>query len=221
MVTTDLDKVSDVTNKLSSCVGHPIAIDGTLFTNIWQALSDTTTKLQEGISQIQDSTSYLSDMVEETSSNYAVIQDTQLMFQTTITSLQESIRKHESRFAKILPVLMSVNQGLSSASVVDIDQKLAKLSQAIEELQEKQWQSALTPSAQGFDSRSFAQLDANVRDIKAQLQTLQLRIVGNGVQIGGVLFQCFQDVKTWVVSRFQIKRYGLFGSPFWISSLPE
>jgi hypothetical protein len=172
LVTTDLDKVSDVTNKLSSCVGHPIAIDGTLFTNIWQALSDTTTKLQEGISQIQDSTSYLSDMVEETSLNYAVIQDTQLMFQTTITSLQESIRKHESRFAKILPVLMSVNQGLSSASVVDIDQKLAKLSQAIEELQEKQWQSALTPSAQGFDSRSFAQLDANVRDFKVQLQTL-------------------------------------------------
>ncbi len=172
MVTTDLDKVSDVTNKLSSCVGHPIAIDGTLFTNIWQALSDTTTKLQEGISQIQDSTSYLSDMVEETSSNYAVIQDTQLMFQTTITSLQESIRKHESRFAKILPVLVSVNQGLPSASVADIDQKHAKLSQVIEELQEKQWQSALTPSTQGFDSRSFAQLDANVRDFKVQLQTL-------------------------------------------------
>lgn len=149
-------------------------------------------------------------MVEETSSNYAVIQDTQLMFQTTITSLQESIRKHESRFAKILPVLVSVNQGLPSASVADIDQKHAKLSQVIEELQEKQWQSALTPSTQGFDSRSSAQLDANVRDIKAQLQTLQLRIVGNGVQIGGVLFQCFQDVKTWVVSRFQIKRYGLF-----------
>jgi len=141
------------------------------------------------------------------------------MFQTTITSLQESIRKHESRFAKILPVLVSVNQGLPYASVADIDQKHAKLSQVIEELQEKQWQSALTPSTQGFDSRSSAQLDANVRDIKAQLQTLQLRIVGNGVQIGGVLFQCFQDVKTWVVSRFQIKRYGLFGSPFWISSL--
>jgi hypothetical protein len=45
LVTTDLDKVSDVTNKLASYVGHPIAIDGTLFTNIWQALSDSTTKL--------------------------------------------------------------------------------------------------------------------------------------------------------------------------------
>jgi hypothetical protein len=39
---------------------------------------------------------------------------------------------------------------------------------------------------------------------------LQMRIVGNGVQIGGVVFQCFEDVKTWVSAKFQIRRYGLF-----------
>jgi len=42
------------------------------------------------------------------------------------------------------------------------------------------------------------------------MQSLQMRIVGNGVQIGGQVFQCFEDVKTWVIAKFPIKRYGLF-----------
>jgi hypothetical protein len=46
--------------------------------------------------------------------------------------------------------------------------------------------------------------------MKAQIQTLQLHIVDNGVQIGGLVFQCFEDVKTWVTAKFQVKRYGLF-----------
>jgi hypothetical protein len=32
-----------------------------------------------------------------------------------------------------------------------------------------------------------------------------MNVVGNGVQIGGVVFQCFEDVRAWVSAKFQIK----------------
>lgn len=210
LITADLDKVSDVTNKLVSYVGQPIEIDGTTPANLWQALSQINVKLQEGITQVQDSTNYLSDMLDEVATNSSVVQDAQLLLQTSISSIQDTLRKHETRFGKILPVLMNVHQSSPSVSMIDIDQRLAKLSQAIEDLQDKQWQSTLTPNTSGSNVQSSSQLEADMRDIKAQLQTLQLRIVGNGVQIGGMVFQCFEDVKTWVSAKFQIKRYGLF-----------
>jgi hypothetical protein len=46
--------------------------------------------------------------------------------------------------------------------------------------------------------------------MESQIKAMQMRIVGNGVQIGGVVFQCFEDVKIWVTAKFPIKRYGLF-----------
>jgi hypothetical protein len=134
LVTTDLEQMSGVTNKLMEYVGLPLAIDGTLFTNVWQALSKTNIKLQEGITQVQDNTSYLSDLIEDISSNTAVIQDAQLMLQTTLASIQDTLRKHDSRFGKILPILMNVDSPASSASLSELDHKLSKLSQSIEEL---------------------------------------------------------------------------------------
>jgi len=210
LVTSDLARISEVTNRLAASMGHPLAIDGTTFENVWQALERINSKLQEGLAHVQDSTSYISDLVEDMSSNQSVLQDSQLMFQNTITSIQETIRKHESRFTKILPGLMNVQQTSASSTMVDVDRKLNQLMQAIEDLQDRQWQTATAASSPSSSLRSTHELDAELRDIKAQLKTLQLRIVGNGVQIGGVVFQCFDDVKSWVVSKFQIRRYGLF-----------
>jgi hypothetical protein len=41
-------------------------------------------------------------------------------------------------------------------------------------------------------------------------QEIQMQIIGNGIQIGGIIFQCFEDVKIWVTSKFPIKCYGLY-----------
>jgi hypothetical protein len=160
--------------------------------------------------QVQDSTSYISDIVDDVHANHSILQDSQLLLQTTISSIQDTLRKYESRFSKILPVLMNVNQSSNSSSLSEMDQKLNQLTQVVEDLQEKQWHAATSANASVLSMRSTHELDAELHDIKAQLQTLQLCIVGNGVQIGGVVFQCFEDVKSWVVSKFQIKSYGLF-----------
>jgi multidrug efflux pump subunit AcrA (membrane-fusion protein) len=101
---------------------------------------------------------------------------------------------------------MNLNQSSNSSSLSELDQKLNQLTQVVEDLQEKQWQVATLANAAVPSMRSTNELDAELRDLKAQLQTLHLRIVGNGIQIGGVVFQCFEDVKSWVVSKVQIKR---------------
>ena len=46
-------------------MGQPLAIDGTTFTDIWQALVQVNSKLQESLVQVQDSTSYISDIVDD------------------------------------------------------------------------------------------------------------------------------------------------------------
>jgi hypothetical protein len=78
----------------------------------------------------------------------------------------------------------------------------------VESWQEQQWSNTAFPPS--ITSRPTSELDEAVRDLQAQVRTLQVRIVGNGVQIGGVVFQCFEDVKAWVTANFPIRRYGLF-----------
>ncbi len=46
--------------------------------------------------------------------------------------------------------------------------------------------------------------------MKAQIQSLQVHIVGDGVQIGGMVFQCFDHVTSWVMLKFPIRCYGVF-----------
>jgi hypothetical protein len=53
-------------------------------------------------------------------------------------------------------------------------------------------------------------LESKVLDIQEQLKALQLRIVGDGVQIGTHVFQSFDDVQTWVIKELPNRRYGLF-----------
>jgi len=91
LITADLDKVSVVTNTLASYVGQPMEIDGTNFSNLWQALSQINLKLQQGITQVQDSTNYLSDMLDEVATNSSVVQDAQLLLQTSISNIQETL----------------------------------------------------------------------------------------------------------------------------------
>jgi hypothetical protein len=57
---------------------------------------------------------------------------------------------------------------------------------------------------------SVQELDQMLRDLKAQVESLQMHIVGNGVLIGGIVFQCFEDVQHWINAKFPVKHFGLF-----------
>jgi hypothetical protein len=53
-------------------------------------------------------------------------------------------------------------------------------------------------------------VESQIKEINTQLQQLQHKIVGKGVQIGNKTFQSFEDVKQWVNSHLPNHRYGLF-----------
>jgi len=89
-----------------------------------------------------------------------------------------------------------------------MEDKLHELTQMVEELKDKQWQTAFASTSQPVSPLSV--LDEKLSNMESQIQNLQMRIVGNGVQIGGVVFQCFEDVKVWITAKFPIKRNGLF-----------
>jgi hypothetical protein len=155
--------------------------------------------------------------LEELSTNYVTLQSLHDTLAQSVSKMQDTLLRHSSRFSKLLPFMKVLQQSGSlttqTSNVMNaLEQKVHHLEQALEQLQDKQWQAAFTssPTSSYHQSVSEHSLDAKIRDLEAQMLTLQMRIVGNGVKIGGVVFQCFKDVKTWVSAKFQIKRYGLF-----------
>jgi len=204
LVTADLAKVSNATDTLASAIGTPPVIDGTTFDSVWQAILHVSSRLQHGFTSLQESITNVSlDFDRLTTQHHQ-----------TMTTLQDTVRRHESRFTKILPILMSMQSAhtISPSAPHDRDKqledKLHDLTQIVEELKEKQWQTAF--SAPSHSVPPLSALDEKLSNMESQIQNLQMRIVGNGVQIGGVVFQCFEDVKIWITAKFPIKRYGLF-----------
>jgi hypothetical protein len=131
---------------------------------------------------------------------------------TAIRFLQDTMSRHESRFTKILLILCGYTAGssapsVSSSALKNLDDKIHELSAAIEKLQDSAWKNDIAPFP---THHSIQDMDQSIRDLKNQVQRLQLRVVGSGVQVGGIVFQCFKDVKTWVLCKFPIRRYGLF-----------
>jgi len=212
LVTADLAKVAKVQDTLALAIGTPSAIEGTTYNSVWQAITHMSNRLHEGFTTVQETLQLASMDHDRLSSAQSTINS---QYQHMLSSIQDTLKRHETRFSKILPILMNVQMGgMTTGQQTSIDRSLEhrvhELSQAIEELKDKQWQSTLTGSTPLQPAPSLSILDEKIRDMEAQIQTMQMRIVGNGVQIGGVVFQCFEDVKVWVSAKFPIKRYGLF-----------
>jgi len=204
LVTADLAKVSDVTDTLASAIGTPLVIDGTNFKSVWQAMLLVSGRLQDGFTNLEESIQHVTLDFERFNTQC----------QQNITTLQDTVRRHESRFTKILPILMNMQASPATAMTMPHDRdkqmedKLHELTQMVEELKDKQWQMAFASTSQPVSPLSV--LDEKLSNMESQIQNLQMRIVGNGVQIGGVVFQCFEDVKVWITAKFPIKRNGLF-----------
>lgn len=125
------------------------------------------------------------------------------MLTQSMAKFQEVLQRHETRFSKILPFMCNAhqsgaNQSNTASLLATLDQKIVHLEQAIKNLQDKQWQAAFSTTSSSVIQSNISSNDveAKIRDLEAKIQTIQMRIVGNGVQIGGVVFQCFEDVKT-------------------------
>jgi predicted nucleic acid-binding Zn-ribbon protein len=202
LVTADLAKVSAATDTLTSAIGAPPVIDGVTFNSVWQAILHVSGRLQDGFTSLQESMQHVTLEFDRVSTQY----------QQNMATFKDTVKRHESRFAKILPILMNMQTASTTSKATslptELEERLHELSQAVEELKDKQWQTAFTSASQSISP--FSAIDERLCHMESQIQGLQMRIVGNGVQIGGTVFQCFEDVKVWITAKFPIKRYGLF-----------
>lgn len=217
MVASDISKRSRATNSLAQNIGTPITTGDKSFTSVWGGINHVMTMIHTQISELAVNTAARFDNVsKEQAETRLLLSDTQdniESFNERIKATSETITKHETRFAKILPILRSIQiphpaNGQDPKPQRDefrvLEEKIRVLSAQVESLRDINWGSSLP------NQTSVNELDSVIRDMKSQIQSLQLRIVGDGVQIGGMVFQCFDDVKSWVMLKFPIRRYGLF-----------
>jgi hypothetical protein len=90
-----------------------------------------------------------------------------------------------------------------------LQEQISSLTSTVSSLQDAQWNTNVNP-ANLTRSQDLSSIEESLRDVQAQVKLLQVRIVGSGVQVGGIVFQCFNDVCSWVTAKFQIRCYGLF-----------
>jgi hypothetical protein len=190
LVTSDIDRLGKM---VQDQLGTATPLNGTVFANVWEALTHVASTLQQGLHGAHDSIRNLTDKVEEIMTNQIVWQsDTE----AKISGIRDTQKRHEARFGKIPPMLLMLQRtGVPAPPAADISaiqDQLTALTDSVTALQETQWNAGISTTPHGSGST----LEAEVRDLKAQLQLLQVRIVGNGVQIGGIIFQCFNGVRS-------------------------
>jgi hypothetical protein len=134
-----------------------------------------------------------------------------------LTTADKHIKEFEKRFTIIFPILKNIHQQSnhldSTQKISELHQHLHELSLKIDTIEQMHWQQfTSTSSPVSVTQPTFATstVEAEIKDINAQMKILQHRIVGGGVKIGTKVFQSFEDVQLWVKVALPIRRYGLF-----------
>jgi hypothetical protein len=138
---------------------------------------------------------------------------------TKFESMDRSIKEFEKRFTIIFPILKNIRSPPSqqdySQQISKCQEQIYELSTKLQTLDQQAWQQFTNVASpvsvtQTANTSSTSIMEAELRDLKAQMKVLQHRIVGGGVKIGSKVFQSFEDVQVWVKAELPIRRYGLF-----------
>jgi len=186
LITSDISKLSDVTRRLVQEIGSPGSIpisEDCNICSIWQALQVLSTTARQHFHSTHDTLAGIVSNSEVLSQGVEDLQQEFLSFTQTIKQVQDTQVHHESRFSKILPILRGITGNApvsktSNAEIRHLDEKIQELGSMITKIQDSAWRMDLAPTS---TTSSIQVMDREIRDLKGQLQTLQLRIVGSGV----------------------------------------
>jgi len=223
VVVRDLSDLQRFTNTMASSVGQPDPDIATNSHSLWdqvKLLHATAIDQFTAISQsVEDSTTSVAALLQDQTllqSSVSAMEDglatTTMSLQKRIQQIESTIQSFDSRFARLLPVLKHLQATKTSAPTAaatdpNLANQLQDLQLQVSKLQDAIWTQSLHPAAAHPTPND---VESSLLDIKAQLKLLQVRIVGDGVQIGTWVFQSFEDVQAWVVSNLPNRRYGLF-----------
>jgi hypothetical protein len=221
VVVKDLTDLQRFTNSMASTIGQPDPSQSDR--NLWDHLktlhATAVEQIQSVMHSVDDSAASVNAIVHDHTLLQSSVAAVEEVVTNTVTSLQQRLHQVEttlhsfdSRFARLLPVLKHLQASRQSAPTsttpdATVLNQIQELRLQVQKLQDTLWTQSLVPSHSTAASNDVTE---TLLDLKAQLKLLQIRIVGDGVQIGARVFQSFEDVQAWVVSDLPIRRYGLF-----------
>jgi hypothetical protein len=218
LVVQDLQKLQTMSQVQSTTLGRPVPLHGETPPTVWEGLRTVHETVATVTSAVQEhATSIDALAADQTNIAHSVLAlETQMessgSVTDTIARLTVDLRALEYRVVRLVPLLTqlrrgqvsgstSTDQGFILASRIEAcEQSLDTCRQAIAALQDRPLES--TPHSSSFES--------SLREVRAQMKQLQLKVVGKGVQIANKTFQTFDDVKVWVDTHLPNHRYGLF-----------
>ena len=221
LVGADLEKVQVAIENLRTDIGKPIPIFEVDSPDIWCAIDHLATTL----SDIQGS---ISSAVDVSSIHKAIkdLQDRQIVLGQAVQELKNQGVTYDQRFNTIGPIIQKLvsqpgsSVSFHSSSADDVNRRLNKLEEVNSDVVLRQVLDRISNlelsrpiGASMISSSSDTDLgifkDA-IAKLNVKLETLERRVVGDGLAIGIYVFQSFEDLRVWMKTHVPNNRYGLF-----------
>ena len=150
------------------------------------------------------------------------------MLGRSIQELKSVTTEYEQRFNTIGPIIKklmtssgSLSSGGDSIASVDLDRRLARLEQRSSDTTLQQLidrvstlelsRASGAPSWMGNEnSGDVGMCKDAIAKLNTKLESLERRVVGDGLAIGMYVFQSFEDIRVWMKTHVPNNRYGLF-----------
>jgi hypothetical protein len=140
------------------------------------------------------------------------IQNLVTVLESKLLTIEKCVKEFDKRFMIIFPILKEARQTkpvIDHSTTDALKLQLQDLSKKVDILEQTAWQQIHTTSSPTSVTHPVT-LEAEIKDIRHQMNILQHWIVGGGVKTGSKVFQSFEDVQVWVKAELPIQRYGLF-----------
>jgi len=144
LVTTDIQQLTEALQNLAVTLGPPKAVEGFQFHNLWKAIHAIASWLKQSCLETNVIIQELSISGDTLQMTVDDMQCAQQQLAPT-KGVQETLHKHEARFAKILPIFLN---GQRSSNSSDLQDKIAQLEAQV---------ASMEMQLQSFQDKALAQ----------------------------------------------------------------
>mmetsp|Transcript_24659 Transcript_24659/g.35382 ORF Transcript_24659/g.35382 Transcript_24659/m.35382 type:complete len:538 (+) Transcript_24659:814-2427(+) len=224
LIGQDLQRVQNAIETIRTDVGKPIPIDDVDMPDMWCAIE----YLSESLADLQATMG--SPSIDLTGINKKLhdLEVAHAASQKLISDLRRLSVDYEARFSMIGPVLMQCKNAMLSPGTLgtggshygleDLQRRLSILesgsigtgSRGLEDRLARLELQHLSGGVTVAPTGDVGLLRDSLAKLSKQVETLERRVVGDGLSIGMYVFQSFEDLRVWMKQNVKNNRYGLF-----------
>jgi len=205
----DVRNVNERVKILHLQIGKTVPVLGRSHDSVWSAIAEMSNEVDALEGNVQEVTLGFDQIEEGARSNaveialikneLALLHEDWVKQGEWMKSIDAAMGVFQKRFGQIKRFIMPSNIPLNATNTPGSPNSGNRLSlQALEQRVQ-----ALESKLQGSGTE-----ESSLRDIEEKIRILENRVVGAGVQMGGCVFQSFEDLMTWVQVKFPRGRFG-------------